>query len=139
MIDFIELVKKALEERGKTLENLFRDEIVSKNTFYKYRQRQPSLNTLIKIANYLEMSIDYLLERADENGFSGPYQYNKELFYNNLISLISARGLSNRQFCKNLNYSRDNVLRWKKGITPSITNLLEIANYFDCTLEDLLF
>jgi len=62
MLYFISKVKSTLEEQGKSIQSLFNDKIVSKNTFYKYKQRYPSLNTLIKIANYLEVSIDYLFE-----------------------------------------------------------------------------
>ena len=62
MIDFIKLVENILEEQGKSKQSLFEDCVVSANTFFKYRQRYPSLKTVIKIANYLNVSIDYLFE-----------------------------------------------------------------------------
>lgn len=137
-MDFISLVKNALEEENKSLEDLFKDQIVSKDTFYKYRQRDPSLSTIIKIANYLKVSIDYLLEIKDENSFSAPYIYDSKIFYDNLLSLIGVNKISCRKFCKDLNYSRDNVLRWKKGAIPRVSNLIEISNYFNCSIDDLL-
>ena len=60
MINFIEAVRNVMEEQGKEVERLFSSGIISKNTFWKYKQRNPSLQTLIKVANYLEVSIDYL-------------------------------------------------------------------------------
>ena len=138
MVDFIDLIKRALEEQGKSFDDLFRDNVISKNTFYKYRQRQPNLETVFRLANYLKISLDYLFEFCENNTFKEPYCYQQNNFYNNLIALLNARGISNRQFCKNLNYSRDNILRWKKGVVPSLNSLIDIANYFDCTLDDLL-
>ncbi len=138
MLDFISIVKNNLNEQNKTIDNLFKDNVVSKNTFYKYKQRFPSLKTLIKIANYLKVSIDYLLELKDENCFKNFYVYNKDVFYKNLILFIQNKKISCRKLCKDLNYSKDNIYRWKKGVIPSIRNMIELAKYFDCHIDDLL-
>ncbi len=137
VIDFINAVKNCLEERGKTIECLFTDCVVSKDTFYKYKQRNPSLKTLIKIANYLQVSIDYLFELTDENNFR-PYSCNECKFYENLTNFIKKANLSNRQFCKDMNYQKDNISRYRNGVEPSLQTLFEIAKYFGCTIDDLL-
>ena len=54
------------------------------------------------------------------------------------MTLINGVGISCRKFCKDLHYSRDNVIRWKKGTQPSVQSLLEIARYFNCSIDDLL-
>lgn len=61
MVDFIKAVTEALREQDKSTEDLFQNGVVSKNTFYKYKQRNPSIKTLVNIANYLEVSLDCLL------------------------------------------------------------------------------
>ena len=137
MTNFITIVKNILEEQGKRVDDLFYSGIISKDTFYKYKKRNPSLNTLMKIANYLKVSIDYMYELDDENNFI-PYSYNQSDFYGKLSNLISSAGISNRQFCKDLHYAKDNVLRYKNGIEPSIRTLFEIASYFNCSVDDLL-
>lgn len=137
MTDFITVVQNILEEQGKTTEDLFVNKIVSKDTFYKYKQRNPSLPTLIKIANYLKVSIDYMYELSDKNNFM-PYTKNQTGFFDTLINLINSSNISIRQFCKDLNYAKDNVLRYKKGVQPSVRTLFEIAKYFNCTIDDLL-
>lgn len=137
MIDFITVVENILEEQGKTVKSLFDDKVISKDTFYKYKKRNPSLQTLIKVANYLETSIDYMYERASENHFTH-YSLNQNDFYNKLVSLINLAGISNRKFCKDLNYSKDNIHRYKDGVEPSIRTLFEIADYFSCNIDDLL-
>lgn len=137
MLNFIKLVNNILEEQGKTPQNLFEQNIVSRNTFYKYTTREPSLTTLINIANYLQVSIDYLLEISDENKFI-PYCYNSGIFYDNLNNFLKNKKLSGRKFCKLMNYSRDNINRWKNGTHPTIQTLLDISKFFDCTIDDLL-
>lgn len=137
MGNFITVVQQCLEERNKTIKNLFADNIISPDTFYKYKQRNPSLSTLIKIANYLEMTIDYMYELCEENNFV-EYSVDQSKFYDTLMSLINLSHISIRQFCKELNYAKDNVSRYKKGVTPSVRTLFEIANYFNCSIDDLL-
>lgn len=137
MIDFITAVKNNLEEQNKDINCLFADKIISKDTFYKYKQRNPSLQTLIKVANYLQVSIDYLFELTDENKFH-KYSIDQSKFYDYLTEMIKKSNLSNRQFCKEMNYQKDNINRYKKGVEPSVRTLFEIANYFGCSVNDLL-
>ena len=137
MFDFITAVKSILEERGKSTKELFSSNIVSENTFYKYKQRYPSIKTLFKIVNYLQVSLDYFFEFKDENNFS-QYSVNTFNFYNNLIALIKSKNISGRKFCNDLNYSRDNIIRWKNGTMPSVQALLEITKYFNCSIDELI-
>lgn len=137
MIDFIKLVENILEEEGKTKQDLFDNNVVSENTFFKYRQRYPSLKTVIKISNYLNVSLDYLFEFSNENHFK-KYDIDNLKFYENLISFIDNKKISARKFCKDLGYAKDNILRWKNGIQPTIQRLLEMTGYFGCSLDDLI-
>ena len=137
MIDFIKLVENILEEEGKTKQDLFDNNVVSENTFFKYRQRYPSLKTVIKISNYLNVSLDYLFEFSNENHFK-EYDIDNLKFYENLISFINNKKISARKFCKDLGYAKDNILRWKNGIQPTIQRLLEMTEYFGCSLDDLI-
>lgn len=137
MVDFIKFVENILEEQGKTKKDLFENKVISENTFFKYRQRYPSLKTLINIANYLKVSLDYLFEFTNENHFE-EYREENLKFYENLISFINAKKISSRQFCKDLGYAKDNILRWKNGIQPTFQRLLEIAKYFGCSIDDLI-
>lgn len=137
MIDFIKLVENILEEQGKTKQDLFDNNVVSENTFFKYRQRYPSLKTVIKISNYLNASLDYLFEFSNENHFK-EYDIDNLKFYENLISFINNKKISARKFCKDLGYAKDNILRWKNGIQPTIQRLLEMTEYLGCSLDDLI-
>ena len=133
---FIDLVLDVLKENDDNLQRLF-DGVISKSTFYKYRQRWPNLQTVLKIANHLKVSLDYLFKFSNENRFS-VYSYSANVFCKNLLQYLENKNLSGRQFCEELNFSRDNILRWKKGILPTIPTLLQISEFFDCTLDDLI-
>lgn len=137
MTDFITIIKNVLEEKGKTVQYLLDSKIISRDTFYKYKQRNPSLSTLIRIANFLQVSIDYLFERSDENHFF-KYAENQSGFYENLMKMIGASNMSVRQFCKEMGYAKDNVTRYKHGVQPSVRTVLELADYFRCNIDDLL-
>ena len=134
MVDFIKLVENILEEQGKTKQDLFEIMLFQKT---QYRQRYPSIKTVVKIANYLNVSLDYLFEFSSKNHFI-EYNVDNLNFYNNLTSMIDSNKISYRKFCKDLGYAKDNILRWKSGIQPTILRVLEIANYFGCSIDDLL-
>lgn len=137
MDTFIDKAKDVLSEQGKTTADLFENNVVCKNTFYKYAVRQPSLPTLIKIANFLRVSIDYLYGLSDENNFK-KYSSAQNCFYDKLITMIESAKISCRKFCKELNYSRDNVARWRGGTMPSVQTLLDCAKYFHCNIDEFL-
>lgn len=137
MVDFLDAVYNVLDEKDLNVEILFDNNIISKNTFYKYRKRNPSLQTLIKIANFLEVSIDYLFELCNENHFSR-YKTNRNHFYDKLCDLINKSNLSQREFCRRMNYSKANILRYKNGVEPSIRTLLEVSQFFNCQIDELL-
>lgn len=137
MSNFIMQVKDILIEKGMTTRDMFNDGIISEDTFYKYKHRYPSLNTLLKVANYLQVSIDYLFELSDENNFK-PYSLEQKNLYSNIISLIDKLGISQRKFSKDLHNSRVNLSRWKSGTSPNVQTLIEISKYFNIPINDLL-
>lgn len=137
MFNFIKAVSDILEERGKTTKDLFNDKVVSANTFYKYQKRMPNLKTLFNIANYLEVSLDYLFEFDNENNFHY-YTFDSEKFYNKIMLLINEKKISIRKFSLDTHFSRDNLLRWKNGTLPSVQALILMTQYFNCSLDDLL-
>ncbi len=137
MSDFIKYIEPILYEKGKTAKDLFNDNVLSENTYYKLRNRFPSLKSLIKIANYLEVNIDYIFEINVKNEFK-PYKNSQENFYQNLIKYLKLCDISQRKLLKDLGLARANMTRWKNGINPRVENLLEITNYLQCSTNDLL-
>ena len=74
---------------------------------------------------------------SDENKFK-TYSLEQKNLYNNIVSLIENSKISQRKFSKDLNYSRVNLLRWKKGTSPNVQSLIEISKCFNIPIDDLL-
>ena len=60
-------LKELRKSRGISQVKLAMDLNANQNTISRYEngQREPSINDLISIADYFNISIDYLLERTD--------------------------------------------------------------------------
>ncbi|SDL42906.1 Transcriptional regulator, contains XRE-family HTH domain [Clostridium cochlearium] len=55
-----------------------------------------------------------------------------------IYKLRKINGLSQEDLAAELNVSRQAVSKWERGITPDIENMVKIANFFDCSLDDLM-
>jgi len=137
MSNFKELILDVMNDKGKTLKDLESDNILGKNTFYTFNKITPSLTTIIKISNYLNVPIDYLLFKSTDETFR-KYKLNQSSFYNKLNAEIKSMGISQVKLCKDLNISRTNLSRWKNGTNPTLTKLISLAEYLNCNIDDLL-
>lgn len=70
MLNFKNILSEILDEKNKSFADLEENNIISERTFYQYKDYTPYLPTVIKIANYLEVSLDYLTGRTSENNFN---------------------------------------------------------------------
>lgn len=64
---FQEKFREIIQSRNLTPYKIAKDTGISQGLMAEYNRGEkiPTVNNLIKIANYLEVSIDYLLERTD--------------------------------------------------------------------------
>ena len=136
-VNYFELFKNAIEERNVTIKELEDKNILKTNTFYNFSTYCPSINNAIKIANFLKMSLDYILEKTDNNIFR-PYKQHQTNFYNNLKNLLNSYNISNQKFLKDLHMNKDNVTNWKNGAVPKLCTIIKIAEYLDCNIDDLM-
>lgn len=136
MSNYYELILDAVNETGKNIKDLETKGILGKNTFYIFKNSAPSLSTMLEIANFLDMSIDYILDRCDNNYFK-KYSLSQTNFYSNLKTLLG-KSTSQVKVCKDLGISRTNFSRWKNGTSPTISKLISLANYLNCNIDDLL-
>lgn len=135
MSNYYELILDALKERNKTVKDLEENGVLAKNTFYIFKQNAPSLVTMIKIANFLKMSIDYILDRVTDNKFKS-YSLTQSKFYSNLENMMLSTSQS--KLCNDLGISRTNFSRWSNGTNPTLAKLISLANYLHCDIDDLL-
>lgn len=53
------------KKRDKSLQNVAEDLDFSKNLFYRWKESDPKAKDLQKVADYFNVSVDYLLGRTD--------------------------------------------------------------------------
>lgn len=137
MLNFKSILSEILEERDKTFADLEENNIISERTFYQYKNYTPYLTTVIKIANYLNVSLDYMSGKTSENHFK-PYKETQIGFYDKLIKLLSAYNISQSKLAREINISRPNFHYWKNGKLPKFDTLIALATYLNCSIDDLL-
>ena len=101
---------------------------------WKSGRSAPKADTLIKIADYLNCSVDYLLGRETntENNLSNSATGNKN-FIENIEQLCQKKNVSVSQMTSDLGLAVGIVSNWRKrGTLPSGEVILKIADYFDC-------
>lgn len=109
------------------------------NGYFNYNSF-PSIATAIKIANTFKCSLDYLFGLTDNKTTSYEIVDNWEHnFLDNLYKLIKLSNTSIASTMKQLNIKENTYYNWRKGTIPSTTNILTVANFFDVSIDYLLF
>ena len=59
------------------------------------------------------------------------------MFYDNFAIKCNEKGISPTAAALEMGFHRSEVTRWKNGTTPRRANLLKMAKYFKCNVDDL--
>lgn len=67
-----ERIKKLAQKRGLSLQRVAEDNNFSQNLIYRWKKSDPKASDLAKIADYFNVSVDYLIGRDsdDDDGIS---------------------------------------------------------------------
>lgn len=133
----LETILEIMNEKGITIKDLEENKVIGKNTIYSFNKSIPSLKTFVKISNFLQTNIAYLVGLSNYKYYV-EYDLENLNFYNNLMVILQKEKISQSKLCKDLKISRSNFSRWKNGTNPSINKLIEIASYLYCGIDDLL-
>ncbi len=150
-------IKLLRESRNLTQLELSKLVNISNTTLSQYESghRAPSDGIKIKIANYFNVSVDYLLGNTDnpkpiENIIKevgaeyNPHQHLEGAFLNNIIGkriekLRYKKGWSLREMGKRTQLSHDFISRVEKGeTTPSFSSLESIAEALGIDIVELI-
>lgn len=93
----------------------------------------PTVRMLIKIADKLELSFNYLLGLTDINEFIGSAA--PTTFHKRLKELIDSKKLDYSK----MGFQRTYLYEWiKEGTYPSVDYVLDLANYYNVSPDYLL-
>ena len=132
-------LKELIELRGLT-EQMIADGSgipVSCISQYVRGKQAPYLDSLIKLADYLHCSIDFLLGNSDD--CSDKTCKTCPPFSERLEELRKKKGLTSMQIYNAEGLSKSSYYEWRRGKSlPTIENLANLAKVFDCTIDEVL-
>lgn len=64
-----DILKKLCDEQGISINTLEERIELSKNTLYSWKKNTPKGSNLVKVADYFDVSTDYLLGRSDKKRY----------------------------------------------------------------------
>ncbi len=97
----------------------------------------PTPKTLIKIADFFEVSIDYLLGKTDENNFTPTI--NPVSFQERFSSLCKERNTTYYKVALECGFHNGLIVRWfQKDYLPSLETLEALCQHFQVTPDYLL-
>lgn len=65
-MNLLERIKKLCNQRGISVYQLEEKIDIGRNTIYQWNKRTPSTDKIQKVADYFDVSVDYLLGRTDD-------------------------------------------------------------------------
>ncbi len=138
MNDFQERLEELLVENNLSRLQLSKILNISSTTINGYFNNNyyPKIEIAISMSIYFNCSLDFLFGLSDiKNNVS---HNNNNTFFENFNNLIKLSGISIAQTMKNLKMSEYNCYRWRDGLLPKTVNLIDIAKYFDISVDYLL-
>jgi transcriptional regulator with XRE-family HTH domain len=109
--------------------------------YWEKNNNYPSADVLYRLADYLGVSLDTLMEISD-TVISTPVPVSdssKEVsvFYKKLIALCTEKNTNPTAVCDTLGFAQSAVTRWKQGSIPRDITLKKIADYFGVSVDAL--
>lgn len=74
-MNFLDIVKKLCKENNISISKMEKDIGISKGASYKWNNSKPSLNTINKIANYFDVTVNYLVTGEKSEDTQSPHPY----------------------------------------------------------------
>lgn len=97
----------------------------------------PSLKTLIKIADKVNISLPYLLGETDSNEFY--LSENPTTFHARLEQLANEKGEKYSSIANKMPFAYNSIYEWiRTGCLPSLEYIKPLAEYFKVSIDYLL-
>lgn len=98
----------------------------------------PSISNALKMCKYFNCSLDYLFGLSDVRDYCPIKKYNSNTFFDNLQNLFVSTNTPIAKALREMKMGEYNYYRWKQGKFPKTSNLIEIAKYFNVSLDFLI-
>lgn len=137
MNEFQERLQELLIENDLSRLQLAKTIGVSSTTINGYFNNNyyPQIDIAIKMARFFHCSLDYLFGLSDDEKVLNK---NDKSFIENFDNLLKENNLPIARALREMKMGEYNYYRWKAGKFPKTTNLLDIAKYFDVSIDYLV-
>lgn len=137
--NFSETLSELMSRHSLNAEELSKQITIERSTITRYQEGKiiPSLPYAIELANFFGCSLDYLFSLTND------YEEKKYLpcppFFEAFNEILKSRKCSMYRIGKVLKYPNNTLIDWSHGRRlPRIDNLINVAKYFGCTLDELV-
>ena len=137
--NFVERLNELISEYGINQKQLAEATGLTATSIGNYLcgKSEPSIKSLIALADYFKCSIDYLLGKTSEyteiNFSKCPSVAERIKFMSN------KNGYSGYYICKKAEIPEGSFYDWKNGKTePTLDNLEKLVSFFDCSFDEFL-
>lgn len=140
---FSERINELIDETGLSLENLSRAAGVSVFTLFHLKAQNnpklPSTKVLLKLADYFQCSLAFMLGQEEYNSLSAP-KTELPKFSARLKELLEAKELKFFLMKKSgLQKDFPSLYNWLSGkYIPNVYNLMRLLALLDCSVDYLL-
>ncbi|MDE6411775.1 MAG: helix-turn-helix domain-containing protein [Clostridia bacterium] len=139
MSEFVERLQELMDEQGLNRKMLAKKVGINATciSHYLLEKRIPTVESIVKIADYFQRSTDFLLGREEENTkltFKPCPSFSERLAY-----IKEQAGGSAQQFYGDLGISKTCYYAWLRGDRkPTLDNVIQIANKLDRRVDYIL-
>lgn len=142
MSEFVKNFKTLIDCEGITLSDIHKATGISKAQLGKYfaGSYEPSITNLVKICDYFNCSLDYILGLTiDEKLYFKSQPQNAELFIKRYYELLKINNTSHAEVCRKANCNRNNLVYWKHNKTfPTLEILRKFAEILNVSIDYLI-
>ena len=103
---------------------------------WTYNDTDVQLANLIKLADFFNCSIEFLIGRTENMLDIVPKK--SPPFNSHLYTVIKQSGKSTYSIRKNTKIKGYHLFKWKNGSDPKLSSLLELSNYLGYTIDYLV-
>lgn len=139
-MNFAKNIKECCRDKGLNVKQLAKLVNIQDSLLYKYINESctPTVKNVVKLADFFETSVDYLLGLSDNEDVKVSKGYSKNVFYLNYEKLLKENNISHYSVCQKLKISISSLLSWKKGSLPYLDTLCKLAKYFNTSVDFLI-
>ena len=136
--DFAERLSEMMQETGVTHDRLSKELGFSLSTAYTWQRdkRNIRLSNFVALCFYFDCSLDFMAGRTENN--SKPSKRELPKFMDSVRAIMRRKKISSYKMRKETRFSGGHFNNWENGAEPQLSTLIELANYFNCSLDELV-